>query len=202
MRRGRIRVLKSIVCQWVPWLLQLCATEVGTTNNCKYNPFFLLAEQWHLLFDIIHLWHSEQLPTGIELIFLHFIRWKHARWNYWFQELCNNTCTNAIRQLCKIKSNSFCHSIINRSMWTDAQEEKPSVNWECQKMLLYETCTSATLLACLQQCCIFHAVDRQRLATPSSRLLPGKMPLNSSTMQLHNICPSTILGYNQGNPEL
>lgn len=85
-------------------------------------------------------------------------------------------------------------------MWTDAQEEKPSVT-ECQKMLLYETCISATLLVRLQQRCVFHTVDRQRLATPSSRLLPGKMSLNSSTMQLHNICPSTIFGYNQGNPE-
>lgn len=53
------------------------------------------------------------------------------------------------------------------------------------------------LPARLQQCCTFHAGDRQRLEHPGTNYL-RKLPLRWPTVQLQNLCPSAILGHNQG----
>lgn len=150
------------------------------------------------MFDIIYICATQQLPTGIELIFLNFIRCKHVKSNYWFKGLCNNTCSNAIGQLCKIKSNLFCHSLIYRSAWTDAQRDVPPISERVGRCCFYETYTPATLLARLQQCCIFHTVDSQRLATRSSRFSQENCLCIDPQC---SFCPSAILGPNQGNPE-
>lgn len=150
------------------------------------------------MFDIIYICTTQQLPTGIELIFLNFIRCKHVKSNYWFKGLCNNTCSNAIGQLCKIKSNLFCHSLIYRSVWTDAQRDAPPISERVGRCCFYEAYTPATLLARLQQRCVFHTVDSQRLATPSSRFSQENCLFIDPQC---SFCPSAILGPNQGNPE-
>lgn len=93
----------------------------------------------------------------------------HAQSNYRFKEFCNSTCSNAIGQLCKIKSNSFCHSLIYRSVRTDVHREAPPISESVGRCCFYEAGTPATQRAGLQRCCIFRAAHSQRLGTPSSR---------------------------------
>lgn len=138
----------------------------------------------------ILLCHSWQLPNGIELIFLNFISRKHTQSNYWFKELCNNTCSNTIGQLCKIKSNSFCHSLIYRSAWAEA----PPVSESVRRCCVSETCPAAASLAQPPRC-RGHAEP----AAPSCTFSQENR-LFIDPAQLQPVCPSAILGPNQGNP--
>lgn len=120
------------------------------------------------------------------LNYLNFIRYKHAKSNYWFKELGNGTCSNAIGQLCKIKPNLFCHSLIYRSVWADAQREASPVS-ECQQMFFW--------------CHNSHAPSppwgQPEVGSTQQRILPGK----SSFSLLHSAehLPSAIAMLNQGN---
>lgn len=146
---------------FVQWRLKLPITA-NTTHFYWHN-----SDIYCLL-----LYTSVPLSSCIQVLkYLNFIRNKHAKSNYWLKELGNATCSNAIGQLCKIKPNLFCHSLIYRPVWAGAQTEVSPVSAD-------------VVLMSHHPCCISPG-DSQGLAAPAEDS-PRKSAL---ALQLHNICP-------------